>query len=201
MSNETPHDAAASELRRKAEALLMQAQEPLPGAQPGGSERLLHELQVHQIELELQNEELARAYEDAASLRDKYRELYDFAPIGYFTLAADGSILQLNLRGAQMLGGRRSDLVGRRFLDFLQPESLSSFAQFLSETMMGLEEESVTLVLDGREPIYVKLQGRLADEPGREPQVRLAMMDVTAVKFANDELQRSFEKFFTYWRP
>jgi len=202
MTRDGPTKAAA--LRRKAEGLLAGEQDGQHAVAPIEADRLVHELQVHQIELELQNEQLARAYDEATALRDKYCDLYDFAPIGYFTIGTGGEILEMNLRGAAMLGAGRAELAGRRIKDFLQPESLSAFDEFLSATVMGLEEESATLLLRPirRETIYVKVQGRFFDaDASGAPRVRLVMMDVTAVKFANDELQRSFEKFFTYWRP
>jgi hypothetical protein len=70
--------------------------------------RLIYELQVHQIELELQNEELCRARAMAEVESDKYIRLYDLAPSGYFTLSRKGEIIELNLAGALMLGKDRS---------------------------------------------------------------------------------------------
>jgi len=202
MTRDGPSKASA--LRRKAEGLLAKEVDGEHAVTPTEADRLVHELQVHRIELELQNEQLVRAYDEATALRDKYCDLYDFAPIGYFTISTGGEILEMNLRGAAMLGAGRAELAGRGIKDFLQPESLSAFDEFLSATVMGLEEESATLLLRPirRETIYVKVQGRFFDaDSSGAPRIRLVMMDVTAVKFANDELQRSFEKFFTYWRP
>lgn len=200
MTREAGEDAM--DLRRRAEDRLA----PGPSdadAVPQDPMRLLHELQVHKIELELQNEELARAHDEAARLRDKYRDLYDFAPVGYFTLSADSSILELNLAGASLLGAARARLSGRRLREFMQPESLAPFDEFLDAAWKG-HDESVSLALRpiSGHPLYVKVQGRASDPDREAPgSLRLAMMDVTAVKFAHDELQRSFEKFFTYWRP
>jgi len=66
--------------------------------------KLIHELEAYQIKLEMQNEELALAKERAERAEEKYTELYDFAPSGYFTLTLQGIIVEMNLRGAQMLG-------------------------------------------------------------------------------------------------
>lgn len=77
--------------------------------------KLIHELQVHQIELEMQNEELMRAEEKAEIAVQKYTELYDFAPSGYFTLSREGKIVELNLKGASMLGKERQRLVNNMF--------------------------------------------------------------------------------------
>ena len=66
--------------------------------------KLMHELEVHQIELEMQNDELQRAKEKAENIAEKYTNLYDFAPAGYFTIDKDLRICELNLSGAKMLG-------------------------------------------------------------------------------------------------
>lgn len=97
-------------LRQKAEALIIRkTSQKSPHLSEFEAMRLVHELEVHQIELELQNEELFLAKEKAAELAtEKYTELYDFAPSAYFTLSRTGDILDLNLCGSQMLGKERS---------------------------------------------------------------------------------------------
>jgi len=109
-----PTDAA--ELRRRAEKRLKR-QRPEGGGQKTALEsaRLVHELEVHQIELEMQNEELQRTRARAEALLVQYTDLYDFAPTGYFNLAADGTILAVNLTGARLLGIERAQLLNRRF--------------------------------------------------------------------------------------
>src|ERR1035441_2430150 len=78
------------------------------------AKRLLHELQVPQVELEMQNAELSRAHAEAEANADKFSDLYDFAPLGYFTFAERGVILGVNLTGATLLGVERRGLLGRR---------------------------------------------------------------------------------------
>jgi PAS domain-containing protein len=80
-----------------------------PGV-PWDTANLVHELQVHQIELEMHNEELQHAYQEADALREKYADIYDFAPVAYVTLDAQGVILQVNLAGAILLGIKRSQM-------------------------------------------------------------------------------------------
>ena len=95
----------APELRRRAEQRLrMWKSKPTEAAADGDLRALVHELQVHQIELEMQNEELCRAQAAAQELSNKYCDLFDFAPIGYFLLAERGQILEVNLAGAAAVG-------------------------------------------------------------------------------------------------
>ena len=90
-------------------------------------ERLIHELEVHQIELELQNEELRNAQAVIEESRSRYAELYDFAPIGYFTFDREGVIKEVNLAGAKFLDIPRSSLINKPFSAFIDPECLDMF--------------------------------------------------------------------------
>jgi len=105
-------------LRRKAEELLKNNQKK-PGSSLSEVEilKLIHEIEVYQIELELQNEELKAAKDRAIELAsEKYAELYDFAPSGYFTLSKEGEIIDLNIAASKMLGKNRAGLIKRRAL-------------------------------------------------------------------------------------
>ena len=92
--------------------------------------RLLHELQVHQVELEMQNEELRQSRAELEAALTRYTELYDFAPVGYLTLTADGLIAELNLTGAKLLGGERGNLKKRRFASFVTHADQNRWAGF-----------------------------------------------------------------------
>jgi len=97
---------------------------------------LLQELQVHQIELEMQNEELQRSREEAEEGRARYADLYEFAPVGYLTLGLDGVIHQVNLTGARLFGQERSRIVGRRLAGLLAPECLATFNAFFAKSLV-----------------------------------------------------------------
>ncbi len=88
---------------------------------------LIQELQIHQIELEMQNKELRRSQSELEAARKKYSDLYDFAPTGYFTMSEEGLILEANLTGARMLGVERRDLKGSRFTHFITPDTQDIF--------------------------------------------------------------------------
>ena len=84
--------------------------------------RLLHEVQVHQVELEMQNAELQDARDRMEVLLEKYTDLFDFAPVGYFSVDEQGRILEANLTGAALLGVERSLLINLRFPRFMAPD-------------------------------------------------------------------------------
>ncbi|MDR3653187.1 MAG: PAS domain-containing protein [Paludibacter sp.] len=111
------------------------------------AQKLLHELQVHQIELEMQNEELREATEAAQVALKKYTMLYDLAPMGYFTLNHDGAILELNFTGAEMLGDRRFSLVGSNFKLYVADESKPIFNEFFSRVFDENSKESCEVKL------------------------------------------------------
>ena len=121
--------------------------------------KLLHELQVHQIELELQNKELILANKKIENVSEKYIELYDFSPSGYFTLSALGEIVQLNLCGAKMLGNDRSRLKDRLFHLFISESSKPVFKLFLKNVFGLRTEQSCELNLSTKadSPFYVLL--------------------------------------------
>jgi len=114
----------ASTLRRQAEDHLQgkTKKQPLPRSKED-SLRLVHELEVHRIELEMQNNELCRTQVELEVLLNTYAELYDFAPVGYFAFDPHGLIVKVNLAGAQQLGIERSLLVNRNFSDFISDEN------------------------------------------------------------------------------
>ena len=111
---------AATQLRRQAEERLRAKKAELhPPRSEKDAKRLVHELEVHQIELEMQNAELRRAQEELELSRNKYIDLYDFAPVGYFTFDTQGLILEVNLTGAKLLGIERKLLLKKPFINFI----------------------------------------------------------------------------------
>ena len=111
-----------ADLRRRAEELLRGNPADLAVLPPEEAGRLLHELQVHQIELEMQNDELRKAQLELEASRVKYFDLYDMAPVGYFTVSEKGLILEANLRAAQLLGVERNRLVKQPLTRYIVPE-------------------------------------------------------------------------------
>ncbi|MBV5281817.1 MAG: PAS domain-containing protein [Paludibacter sp.] len=123
--------------------------------------KLLHELQVQQIELEMQNEELRESNEIAESALKKYTVLYDLAPMGYFTLAADGTILELNFTGAEMLGDRRFSLVNSNFKLYVSEQSRDVFNDFFKKVYTEKSKVSCEIALgyDNKTLNHVHMEG------------------------------------------
>ena len=123
MTKRRPHPDGFADLRRRAEEKV-RADEAQTRETPSPEEagHLLHELQVHQIELEMQNEELRRAQGELEASRARYFDLYDLAPVGYFTISEQGLVLEANLTGAGLLGVGRSALVKQPLTRFILPE-------------------------------------------------------------------------------
>ena len=176
-------------LRQKAEALLRKKQsEPVQELSDADGLRLVHELEVHQVELEMINDELVLANERAAELAtSKYVELYDFAPSGYFTLSRNSEILELNLCGAQMLGKERSFLKNSPFSSFISKDTLPGFNYFLDKVFGSKMREAcdVAISTNGHIPIYVQLAG-IADQNGTHCLV--TAVDITERKLAEQNL-------------
>ncbi|MEI7989319.1 MAG: PAS domain-containing protein, partial [Chloroflexota bacterium] len=155
-----------SDLRQNAEAQLSQRQiqtDPLPTAEDMA--RLLHELQVHQIELELLNEELVTAKIQLESEREKYTGLYDFAPAGYFSFDAMGIIQEVNLNGAALLGQDRPSIIRKLFTAFIGREMQDEFSLFLQKVFSSLEKCYCELIIypeDGC-PRYIQMEGSIPD--------------------------------------
>ncbi|HEY3388727.1 MAG TPA: PAS domain-containing protein, partial [Prolixibacteraceae bacterium] len=157
--------------------------------------KLIHELEVYQVELELQNEELFRAKELANELAsEKYAELYDLAPSAYFTLSKTGDIIELNLCGSEMLGKERSLLKKRSFSFFISDDTRPSFNLFLYKVFKSRSKETceLTLCAAGNIPMYVHLVG-IADTTGE--QCMVSVIDITGRKQVEQALQESEEKY------
>ncbi|MDK2979148.1 MAG: polar amino acid transport system substrate-binding protein [Bacteroidales bacterium] len=180
-----------AKLRLKAEELLKKRQ-AATDSQLSETEtlKLMHELEVHQIELEMQSEELEKTRAIAQETAEKYIQLYDFAPVGYFTLSQKGEIIELNLRGATMLGKERSLLINKRFGLFVSNETRTIFNHFLDKVMSSLHRESceVSLSENHNHPFYVQLTGIVSEN---KEHCLLNMIDITERKQAQDKLKEN----------
>jgi PAS domain-containing protein len=169
-------------LRRNAEELLKQKQDKMDKlVNETDAIKLLHELQVHQIELEMQNEELIRANETAETALRKYTMLYDFAPMGYFYLDPYAIIIELNFTGAEILGDKRFSLVNTSFRLFVTEDSRDVFDKFFSKiyTKKGKESCEVKLGYDGSPLCTVYMEGVVT---GDDKNCLLSVVDISGFR-------------------
>jgi PAS domain S-box-containing protein len=122
-------------LRRQAEEALRATNRDVAAMPVKDVQHLVHELQVHQIELEMQNDELRRAQLELEAARDRYVDLYDFSPAGYLTLDTHGKIVEANLRAGTLLGVNRNKLIGQPLARFVAAEDESIFRRHCQEVL------------------------------------------------------------------
>jgi two-component system, cell cycle sensor histidine kinase and response regulator CckA len=180
-------DPGFSTLRSLAEEKLQSAATPVSAPlSPEESQRLIHELQVHQIELEMQNEELRQTRHEMEMSFNRYSDLYHFAPVGYLTLDPNGIVNAVNLNGASLLGVERSNLAGKRLASYVAHPSRPAFLAFLEMTFRSFTKEACELEMlkEGVTPLFVRIEA-MATASGQE--CRFALIDISERK--NLELQ------------
>ncbi len=155
--------------------------------------KLIHEIEVYEIEFHLQNLEANRAAERLA-IGERYAQLYDFAPSGYFSLTHQGVIYELNLRGAQMLGKERSLIIKKHFDNFIDDCAKSDFNHFLEKAYASKDIETceVSVSTNLNTLKYFTISG-IIDE--NEEHCLVTMVDITETKVAQKELEKSREQF------
>jgi PAS domain S-box-containing protein len=166
MSPEGRRPRHESSLRTMAEARL--GHHPLTDPESLSGIELLHELQVHQIEVEMQNEALRDALDQLEQSRDRYFDLYEFAPVGYLTLDASGLIVEINLTAATLLAKERKKLLQRRFASLVVPECQGQWMQMFLEVKRGGAKACAEVMLQGAggAPFHARLDcSRCAGRP------------------------------------
>jgi len=158
------------------------------------AQRLVHELRVHQIELETQNEALQEARHESEEALARYTELYDFAPVGYVTLDRDGAIKRANRAAFALLGTTPERISSQRLGAFIADESLNGFGAFLDRILSGKDTERCEVALKSVEgqPNRIAILEGLADVTGQDCIV--AMINITEHKRAQDALVRAKEE-------
>ena len=182
--------------RAEAEAKLAGAQPP-PKVPALSARALLHELQVHRIELEMQNEELRRVQTELEESRDRYVELYEFAPVGYLTLGDTGLITETNLAGAALLGEERRRLIKRRFARFVLAEDSDRWQRFFSSALRHDGGKSCELAMqrgDGSR-FYAKLDYARSAAADATPSLRVMLTDISERRQAAQAIRNSEQRF------
>ncbi|MCI0426718.1 MAG: PAS domain S-box protein [Nitrospiraceae bacterium] len=163
-------------------------------------QQLVHELQVHQIELEMQNEELRRAQMELEAARDRYVDLYDFSPAGHLTLDTHGTIVEANLRAGTLFGINRKELIGRPLAHFIARDDQDIFHRHCQEVLKTgtrqICEVQVRKKAGASSWVYLESLA-VHNEPGHVTHWRTALLDITARKRVEEALRRSEERFRT----
>lgn len=183
-------------LRRKAEEILSKRRKQTSKEPARDIQKLVHELEVHQIELEMQNDELRNKQMEIAEARDRYLDLYEYAPIGYFTFDKTGTVVEVNLTGANLIGLPRARLIGRPFTLFVEQEFINSFLTHLKKVFSNEVAQTTELKMkqQGKKPsVYVSLRS-LAIQGREGLRCRSTAMDITERKLAEEELLKAREE-------
>lgn len=182
-------------LRERAEAVVRSRRTDISAMARQDLQALVHELQVHQMELEIQNEELRLAQLELAQSRDRYSLLYDFAPVGYITVSAKGEIIEANLTAASLLGIERQALVHRNFSNFLERKDQDTWHLHRQAVFAGETPQSCELTAhkaDGT-PLFLRLEGTvLGSEAGSRCQI--ALIDIAKRKRVENQLRQLTEE-------
>ncbi len=189
-------------LRRLAEKALGEAadgNDDLSGQSPEEIASLIHELRVHQIELEMQNEELRRTQEALETTRRRYSHLYDFAPVGYFSISEKGMIEAANLTFASMLKVDRGVLIGTPLSQFILNEDQDIYYKHRQRLLETEAPQACDLrfVKKGGQPFYARLECMLLNNKGEDSrEIRAAVSDITETKRAENERDNLQAKLF-----
>lgn len=186
-------------LRQMAEEIIgddaQESCENLQFMSPEAVQQALHELRVHQIELEMQNEELRQAQAKLEEAKERYFDLYDLAPVGYLTLSVQGTILQANLTATHLLEVVRAELIKQPLTRFIFRDDQDIFYQLRRQLVATGEPQSCELRMarHGGALLWAHLEAsRSADEDGA-PALRIILSDFSARKHAEDALQESYQ--------
>ena len=181
-------------LRLQAEALLRASKRDVAAMPIKGVHQLVHELQVHQIELELQNEELRRTQVELEAVRDCYVDLYDFSPASHLTLDTHGTIVEANLRAGTLLGINRKGLIGQSLARFFASDDQDIFHRHCREVLKTGRRQTCEVHLrtkaDASCCVYLESLA-VHNKPGHITHWRTALLDITERKRTEEELRES----------
>lgn len=185
------------ELRIIAEKRLSEKKEKLHEL-PKDADALIHELQVHQVELEMQNEELRNSRVELEKLHEKYYDLYDFAPVGYFTLDLTSKITEVNNTGANLFGFRKKNLIENFFRFYITNESKESFQYYFTQALKEMEKQTFEIGLIRKNGIifdaHIELLPYFEDKYNKYKSpvlLKIAIIDITEQKKLEKDLKRS----------
>lgn len=179
--------------RQRAEELLRTTKRDVAAMPIKEAQQLVHELQIHQLELEMQNDELCRTQVELEAARDRYADLYDFSPVGHLTVDVQGDILEANIMAGTLLGLSRNKLRGQPLVRFIAGEDQDTFHHHVREVVEGGGERlcEVRLCRESGGSCCLLLKSHaVPDESGRITSWRMALLDISERKRAEVELEK-----------
>jgi PAS domain S-box-containing protein len=189
-----------AKILRQAEARLRATKRDVAAMPVKDVQQLVHELQVHQIELEMQNEELRRTQMELEAARDSYVDLYDFSLAGHLTLDTHGTIVEANLRVGTLLGINRKELIGRPLARFIARDDQDTFHRHCQDVLkVGTRqicEVQIREETGASRWVYFESLA-VHDKPGRITHWRMALLDITERKWAEEVMRESEQRFHT----
>ena len=181
----------AENLRKKAEELLSQNPLKTPVLSTVEVQKLFHELDVHQVELQMQNENLRQAQHELSASHDAYVELYDFAPVGYLTLNPEGRIIEANFTAARLLGLERGKLMkGSVFSSFVHRDSLHAWDTHHQQIAENSGKHGIDLALTRPDKKGLTVRVECTPRPATG-QYLMALTDITQRVHAEEALKKS----------
>jgi PAS domain S-box-containing protein len=181
-----------TKLRRQAEARLRTTKQDVAAMPIKDVQQLVYELQVHQIELEMQNDELRRTQVELEAIRDRYVDLYDFSPAGYLTLDMQGKIVEANLRAGTLLGVTRGKLIGQPLAWFIAAADADTFHRYCQGVLKTGTRQDCEVPLLERAGVsrWVSFESlAIHDEAGKITHWRTAFQDISDRKLAEAKLE------------
>ncbi|XHR28335.1 MAG: ATP-binding protein [Chthoniobacteraceae bacterium] len=196
MTEKKARSGAEDDLRKRAEERARASvSKPEEALLPEQAQSVLHDLRVHQIELEMQNEELRRVQEELEASRERYFDLYDLAPVGYFTLSEQGMILEANLAAARLIGVERRDLVAQPLTRFILSEDQDIFYKSRRQLFETGSPQVFDLRLKNQEgaSLWARFEATAALSVDGSPISHAVMSDITERKQAEEVIRQAKE--------
>jgi PAS domain S-box-containing protein len=184
--------AKSNGLRKRAEDALQREPDEPKELSITDALSLIHELQVHQIELEMQNEELRRTQKELEDARNRYSNLYDFAPVGYFSFDKNGLIVEVNLTGAKQLGSERDHLINKPFSRFISPRSKDVFFMHLRQVFSSDVRQTCDIKLVDTKGVQLDVQlESLSVQEGNSNHCRTSISDISEHRRADEVIRNA----------
>jgi len=184
------------ELRKRAEDLLSQTVEEPQSTGENDVKKLVNAIQVHQIELEIQNDELRRAQLELEESKQRYADLFDYAPVGYLVLDLEGVVLDSNFTGASLLGVERRHLLKKKFSDFIASEFQDVFYFHRKSVSKSRTRQTCKLQLEKKDgtPFYASIESiAKQDADGNFLQINTTVTDIDTLVLAEEALRKAYD--------